>query len=78
MIAAGAALGGFLFGFDTSTMNAAINGIRPALRLSRGETGFIAAIALFGAAVGAWFAGPVSARHDRGVWIERRLSESCR
>lgn len=65
MVAAGAALGGLLFGFDTSTMNAAINGIRPTLELSSGEVGFIASIALIGAAIGAWFAGPVSARLGR-------------
>jgi MFS transporter, SP family, sugar:H+ symporter len=65
MVAVGAALGGFLFGFDTSTLNAAINGIRPTLDLSTGEVGFIAAIALIGAAIGAWFAGPVSARLGR-------------
>src|SRR4051812_44832381 len=65
MVAAGAALGGLLFGFDTSTMNSAINGIRPTLELSSGEVGFIAAIALIGAAIGAWFAGPVSARFGR-------------
>lgn len=65
LAAAGAALGGFLFGFDTSTMNAAINGIRSTLQLSSGETGFIAAIALIGAAAGAWFAGSLSARYGR-------------
>lgn len=65
MVAAGAALGGFLFGFDTSTMNAAINGIRPTLELNSGEVGFIAAISLVGAATGAWFAGPVSAKFGR-------------
>jgi len=65
LVAAGAALGGLLFGFDTSTMNAAINGIRPTLDLSAGEVGFIAAISLIGAAIGAWFAGPVAARSNR-------------
>src|SRR3954451_5179219 len=65
LAAAGAALGGLLFGFDTSTMNAAINGIRQTLDLSAGEVGFIAAISLIGAAVGAWFAGPVAARSNR-------------
>jgi SP family sugar:H+ symporter-like MFS transporter len=64
-VAAGAALGGLLFGFDTSTMNAAINGIRPTLELSAAEVGFIAAISLIGAAMGAWFAGPVAARSNR-------------
>jgi MFS transporter, SP family, sugar:H+ symporter len=65
VLAASAALGGFLFGFDTSTMNAAINGISPSLELSTGEVGFVAAIALIGCAVGAWFAGPASERIGR-------------
>jgi MFS transporter, SP family, sugar:H+ symporter len=64
-VAACAALGGFLFGFDTSTMNGAIPGIRSTLGLSTGAVGFVAAIALIGCAVGAWFAGPVSARVGR-------------
>ena len=33
LLAIGAAIGGFLFGFDTSTMNAAIVGIRDSLAL---------------------------------------------
>jgi MFS transporter, SP family, sugar:H+ symporter len=65
MVASGAALGGFLFGFDTSTMNAAINGIRSTLELSSAHIGFIAAISLIGAAIGAWFAGPTAARFSR-------------
>jgi SP family sugar:H+ symporter-like MFS transporter len=64
-VAAGASLGGFLFGFDTSTMNSAINGIRESLDLGPGATGFVAAIALIGAAIGAWFAGPVTGRVGR-------------
>ncbi|UUO01943.1 sugar porter family MFS transporter [Mycolicibacterium novocastrense] len=65
LLAAAAACGGFLFGFDTSTMNSAINGIAPSLALSSGQVGFITAIALIGAAVGAWFAGGISARFGR-------------
>ncbi|WP_172798279.1 MFS transporter [Mycobacterium sp. GA-1285] len=65
LLAASAALGGFLFGFDTSTMNAAINGIGPSLDLTPGAVGFVAAIALLGCALGAWFAGPVSERIGR-------------
>jgi MFS transporter, SP family, sugar:H+ symporter len=61
----GAAVGGFLFGFDTSTMNSAINGIQATLDLSSATVGFVAAISLIGCAVGAWFAGPVSARVGR-------------
>lgn len=65
LVAAGAAAGGFLFGYDTSTMNSAINGIRPTLELTPATMGFVAAIALIGCAVGAWFAGPVAARLGR-------------
>ncbi len=65
VIALGAAMGGFLYGGDTSTLNGAIPGIRPSLQLSVGEVGFVAAIALLGSAVGAWFAGAVAARLGR-------------
>src|SRR5688572_4276968 len=75
MVAAGAALGGFLFGFDTSTMNAAINGIRPTLELSAGAVGFVAAIALIGVAIGAWFAGPMSTRLGRNRVMF--IADSC-
>ncbi|MGC4795689.1 MFS transporter [Micromonospora saelicesensis] len=63
--ALGAALGGFLFGFDTSTINAAINGIRPDLEIGPGVTGFVTAMSLIGAAIGVWFAGPLSNRARR-------------
>ena len=63
--AAGAAFGGFLFGFDTSTMNAAIVGIRTSLTLGAAAVGFVAAIALIGCAVGAWFSGPLASRRGR-------------
>jgi len=63
--AAGAAFGGFLFGFDTSTMNAAIVGIRTSLTLGAAAVGFVAAIALIGCAVGAWFSGPLTSRWGR-------------
>src|SRR3954453_13104610 len=65
LLAAGAALGGFLFGFDTSTMNAALSGIRQTLELGTGAVGFVAAIALIGCAIGAWFAGPLSSKLGR-------------
>jgi MFS family permease len=71
-----AAVGGVLFGFDTSTMNAAINGISPTIRLSSGSVGFVAVVALISCAVGAWFAGLVAARIRRkrdapGGWTDR-------
>jgi len=65
LVAIGAAMGGFLYGGDTSSLNGAIPGIRPSLQLSAGEIGFVAAIALLGSAAGAWFAGPVAARLGR-------------
>jgi SP family sugar:H+ symporter-like MFS transporter len=65
VLAAGAAVGGFLFGFDTSTMNAAIVGIRTSLGLNAAAVGFVAAIALIGCAVGAWASGSVAARWGR-------------
>jgi SP family sugar:H+ symporter-like MFS transporter len=65
LVAAGAALGGFLFGFDTSTMNSAIAGIRSTLGLDSAAVGFAAAVSLMGCAAGAWFAGPLAARHGR-------------
>lgn len=66
-IAAGAALGGLLFGFDTSTMNAAIVGIRSTMHLTAASVGFVAAISLIGCAVGAWFAGSVATKRGRNV-----------
>lgn len=65
LAAAGAAAGGFLFDYDTSTMNSAINGIRDTLDLDAGTVGFVMAISLIGAAIGAWFAGAVSERFGR-------------
>lgn len=64
-IAVGAAIGGFLFGYDTSTMNAAITGMTQTLSLAPGTVGLVMAVALIGAAIGAWFAGKLSARFGR-------------
>lgn len=65
LLAVGAVIGGFLFGFDMSTMNSAINGITPSLELSSVQTGLITSIAMIGAAAGAWFSGDVSERVGR-------------
>jgi SP family sugar:H+ symporter-like MFS transporter len=64
-VAVGAALGGLLFGYDTSTMNSAILGVRASLGLSSGQVGLVAAISLLGCAAGAWLAGPMSVRLGR-------------
>ncbi|AMY55756.1 Arabinose-proton symporter [Rhodococcoides fascians D188] len=52
-----AAVGGFLFGFDSSVVNGAVDSIQENFALSSFVTGFAVAIALLGCAVGAWFAG---------------------
>jgi SP family sugar:H+ symporter-like MFS transporter len=64
-ISVGAALGGFLFGFDSSVINGAVSSIQGEWNLSEGATGFTIASALLGCAVGAWFAGQVANRYGR-------------
>ncbi|WGW14097.1 sugar porter family MFS transporter [Saxibacter everestensis] len=57
IISIAAAVGGFLFGFDTSVINGAVDAIEGEFGLSAFITGLVVAIALIGSAVGAWFAG---------------------
>jgi sugar porter (SP) family MFS transporter len=65
MIAAAAALGGFLFGFDTAVINGAVDALRAAFGLSAALTGFAVSIALLGSAAGAWYAGRLADRYGR-------------
>jgi sugar porter (SP) family MFS transporter len=65
MIAAAAALGGFLFGFDTAVINGAVDALRHAFGLSAGLTGFAVSCALLGSAAGAWYAGRLADRFGR-------------
>ena len=58
MLAVVAALGGFMFGFDTAVINGAVTAVREDFAMSSGLTGFVVASALLGAALGAWGAGP--------------------
>ncbi|MGH3672279.1 MAG: sugar porter family MFS transporter [Pseudonocardiaceae bacterium] len=60
-----AALGGFLFGFDTAVINGAVLAIRETFGTSAGLTGFVVASALLGCAVGAWLAGRLADRIGR-------------
>lgn len=60
-----AAVGGFLFGFDSSVINGAVDSIEENFALSSFVTGFAVAIALLGCAVGAWFAGRLADRWGR-------------
>jgi MFS transporter, SP family, sugar:H+ symporter len=64
-LAAVAAIGGFLFGFDTSVINGAVDAIQGEYALSAGLTGLVVAVALLGSAVGAWFAGSAADRLGR-------------
>ncbi len=65
LVAATAALGGFLFGFDTAVINGAVNAIREWSHVGDALLGFSVASALLGSAVGAWFAGPLANRYGR-------------
>ena len=63
--AATAALGGFLFGYDSSIINGATPAIRDEFQVSAFVLGFTVAAALIGAAIGAWFAGRLADRFGR-------------
>lgn len=65
MIAVGAAVGGFIFGFDSSVINGAIEAVTGQFELSPAVTGFVVAVSLIGAAIGAWFGGPVANKWGR-------------
>ncbi|HZH44082.1 MAG TPA: sugar porter family MFS transporter [Lysobacter sp.] len=65
MVTVAAALGGFLFGFDTAVINGAVDAIRGDFGLSATLTGLAVSCALLGSALGAWFAGPVADRYGR-------------
>jgi SP family sugar:H+ symporter-like MFS transporter len=64
-IASAAALGGFLFGYDTAVINGAVKAIQSTFQLSNLVLGFVVSSALLGSAVGAWFAGPLADRYGR-------------
>jgi len=65
LISIGAAVGGFIFGFDSSVINGAIEAVTGQFDLSPAITGFVVAISLIGAAIGAWFGGPVANKWGR-------------
>jgi SP family sugar:H+ symporter-like MFS transporter len=64
-VACAAAMGGFLFGFDSSVINGAVDAIKAEFHLGSGMVGFVVSSALLGCAVGAWFAGPLADRFGR-------------
>ncbi len=65
MVATAAALGGFLFGFDTAIVNGTVDAVQDKYGLTSTEIGFVVSSALLGSAAGAWFAGPLSDRMGR-------------
>jgi len=64
-ISLAAALGGFLFGFDTAVINGAIDAMSEDFGISGFLQGFAVSSALLGCVLGAWFAGPLAARQGR-------------
>ena len=64
-LAVAGALGGFLFGFDSSVVNGAVDAIGKDFKLSPTLQGFAVAIALLGCALGAYLAGRVADRIGR-------------
>jgi sugar porter (SP) family MFS transporter len=67
MIAATAALGGLLFGYDTGVISGALLFLRTAFHLSALMQGVVTSIALGGAALGAAVAGTLADRFGRRV-----------
>ncbi|RFU38209.1 MFS transporter [Actinomadura logoneensis] len=65
MLAGAAALGGFLFGYDSSVINGTVDALRQQFHLNSFWIGFVVSSALLGCAVGAWFAGPIADRVGR-------------
>lgn len=63
-----AALGGFLFGFDTAVISGAVDSIKSVeygFGLTSGELDFAVASVLFGSALGAWYAGVAAMKFGR-------------
>ncbi|WP_053914772.1 sugar porter family MFS transporter [Streptomyces sp. SCSIO 75703] len=64
-VAASAAMGGFLFGYDSAVINGAVEGIRGRFGVGAATLGAVIAIALLGAAAGAMLAGRLADRVGR-------------
>ncbi|MEU0988095.1 sugar porter family MFS transporter [Streptomyces sp. NPDC005953] len=64
-ITASAAMGGFLFGYDSSVINGAVEAIRDRYEIGSGELAQVIAIALIGCAIGAATAGRIADRIGR-------------
>ncbi|WP_405857957.1 sugar porter family MFS transporter [Streptomyces sp. NBC_00090] len=64
-IAASAAMGGFLFGYDSAVINGAVEAIRDRYDIGSGTLAQVIAIALIGCAIGAATAGRIADRIGR-------------
>jgi MFS transporter, SP family, sugar:H+ symporter len=73
--AATAALGGFLFGYDSAVINGAVKAIGDHFNTAAGVLGFAVSSALIGAAIGAFSAGRVADRFGRlkAMWMAAGL-----
>ncbi|THV26122.1 sugar porter family MFS transporter [Glycomyces paridis] len=60
-----AALGGFLFGYDTAVINGTTGALESQWGINSVETGVVVSSALLGCAVGAWFAGSLANKFGR-------------
>lgn len=67
-ISIAAAVGGFLFGFDSSVINGAVDALSGHFHLGDFLSGFVVSIALLGCAAGAWYAGRLA-----DGWGRRRV-----
>ncbi|MBD2727022.1 sugar porter family MFS transporter [Nostoc sp. FACHB-892] len=65
LIAGAAALGGFLFGFDTAVINGAVGALSNAFNANSVLTGLAVSLALLGSAIGAFYAGKIADRYGR-------------
>jgi MFS family permease len=77
-LATTAALGGFLFGYDSAVINGAASALKSLFGLSDIALGFVVSIALIGSAIGAWFAGGLADRlvGAASCWWPPRSSSS--
>lgn len=64
-LAVAAAVGGFLFGFDSSVINGAVDAMGEAFGIGSALQGFAVAVALLGCAFGAWLGGKLADRYGR-------------
>ncbi|MHC6175760.1 sugar porter family MFS transporter [Glutamicibacter endophyticus] len=64
-LASVAALGGFLFGYDSAIINGTVDAVQAEFGLSPVGIGFVVSCALIGAAIGAWTAGWCAQRIGR-------------